>query len=83
MSDLPGARSFKSSRSTGKEDCVEVAHLSKGMVGVCDSKHMSGPVLVCVHAERVGCVHRWQSRRSVRPALIARIAGPGQAFRNG
>lgn len=36
--DLSGARWFKSSRSGGNDDCVEVAHLDGGMVGVRDSK---------------------------------------------
>ncbi|PXX64271.1 uncharacterized protein DUF397 [Nocardia tenerifensis] len=40
------ARWFKSSHSTAKKDCVEVAHLDNGMVGVRDSKNPSGPALV-------------------------------------
>ncbi|WP_280421241.1 DUF397 domain-containing protein [Nocardia carnea] len=44
--DLPGARWFKSSRSSGTKECVEAAHLDKGFVGVRDSKNPSGPALV-------------------------------------
>lgn len=43
--DLSQAKWFKSSRSTGSKDCVEVAHLDAGVVGVRDSKN-SGPALV-------------------------------------
>lgn len=44
--DLSGAAWFKSSRSTTGDDCVEVAHLRGGMVGVRDSKNPAGPALV-------------------------------------
>lgn len=44
--DLSSASWFKSSRSTGTKDCVEVAHLDAGMVGVRDSKNPSDPALV-------------------------------------
>ncbi|WP_280459607.1 DUF397 domain-containing protein [Nocardia carnea] len=44
--DLPGARWFKSSRSSGTKECVEAAHLDKGFVGVRDSKNPTGPALV-------------------------------------
>jgi hypothetical protein len=44
--DLSGAVWFKSSRSASGNDCVEVAHLGKGMVGVRDSKNPTGPALV-------------------------------------
>ncbi|WP_039794249.1 DUF397 domain-containing protein [Nocardia araoensis] len=44
--DLSGARWFKSSHSGGKDDCVEVAHLEGGMVGVRDSKNPTGAALV-------------------------------------
>ncbi|MGY2023199.1 DUF397 domain-containing protein [Nocardia gipuzkoensis] len=36
--DLSGARWFKSSRSAAGNDCVEIAHLDTGHVGVRDSK---------------------------------------------
>jgi hypothetical protein len=44
--DLSGAVWFKSSRSASGNDCVEVAHLGKGTVGVRDSKNPTGPALV-------------------------------------
>ncbi|WP_433728808.1 DUF397 domain-containing protein [Nocardia sp. CA-129566] len=44
--DLSAARWFKSSRSAGGSDCVEVAHLANGQVGVRDSKNPTGPALV-------------------------------------
>ncbi|MFR9773673.1 DUF397 domain-containing protein [Nocardia sp. SC052] len=44
--DLPGARWFKSSHSGGRDDCVEVAHLEGGIVGVRDSKSPTGAALV-------------------------------------
>ncbi|MFQ6392365.1 DUF397 domain-containing protein [Nocardia sp. KC 131] len=44
--DLSGARWFKSSRSSGQKECVEVAHLDGGLVGVRDSKNPDGPALV-------------------------------------
>ncbi|MBF6173738.1 DUF397 domain-containing protein [Nocardia blacklockiae] len=44
--DVSGARWFKSSHSQGGGDCVEVAHLDKGLVGVRDSKNPSGPSLI-------------------------------------
>lgn len=44
--DLSGAKWYKSSRSSSTKDCVEVAHLDGGMVGVRDSKNPTGPALV-------------------------------------
>ncbi|MET8798713.1 DUF397 domain-containing protein [Nocardia sp. NPDC004568] len=44
--DLSGAAWFKSSRSVSGKDCVEVAHLRGGLVGVRDSKNPTGPALV-------------------------------------
>ncbi|MBO0856019.1 MAG: DUF397 domain-containing protein [Nocardia sp.] len=44
--DLTAAQWFKSSRSGGGKDCVEVAHLDQGFVGVRDSKNPGGPALV-------------------------------------
>ncbi|WP_330250494.1 DUF397 domain-containing protein [Nocardia sp. NBC_00565] len=49
--DLSGARWFKSTRSSGTQDCVEVAHLDGGMVGVRDSKNPAGPALVFTPGE--------------------------------
>ncbi|MEV6068180.1 DUF397 domain-containing protein [Nocardia sp. NPDC052001] len=44
--DLAGARWFKSSRSGAGKECVEVAFLTGGQVGVRDSKNPGGPALV-------------------------------------
>ncbi|MGW4771626.1 DUF397 domain-containing protein [Nocardia sp. NPDC004278] len=49
--DLSGARWFKSTRSGGSQDCVEVAFLDDGRVGVRDSKNPSGPALVFTPSE--------------------------------
>ncbi|MCC3314457.1 MULTISPECIES: DUF397 domain-containing protein [Nocardia] len=49
--DLSGAQWFKSSRSTSQKECVEVAHLSEGHVGVRDSKNPTGPALVFAPTE--------------------------------
>ncbi|MEU1983470.1 DUF397 domain-containing protein [Nocardia sp. NPDC019395] len=46
MSDLSTAQWFKSSRSQGDGNCVEVAFLGDGLVGVRDSKNPAGPALV-------------------------------------
>ncbi|MEU6830308.1 DUF397 domain-containing protein [Nocardia beijingensis] len=44
--NLSNANWFKSSYSGGGQECVEVAHLADGMVGVRDSKNPTGPALV-------------------------------------
>ncbi|MBF6225215.1 DUF397 domain-containing protein [Nocardia abscessus] len=44
--DLSGAKWFKSSRSASGSQCVEVAWLDGGMIGVRDSKNPTGPALV-------------------------------------
>ncbi|TLG17941.1 DUF397 domain-containing protein [Nocardia cyriacigeorgica] len=44
--DLSEAKWFKSTRSGANKECVEVAHLRKGLVGVRDSKNPTGPALV-------------------------------------
>ncbi|WP_081769202.1 DUF397 domain-containing protein [Nocardia nova] len=44
--DLSTARWFKSSHSGGSQECVEVAFLAGGAVGVRDSKDATGPALV-------------------------------------
>ncbi|MEV2218687.1 DUF397 domain-containing protein [Nocardia vinacea] len=42
---------FKSSRSGTGGDCVEVAYLDGGMVGVRDSKNPTGPALIFTPGE--------------------------------
>lgn len=49
--DLAGAKWFKSSRSGGNANCVEVAFLPNNHVGVRDSKDPSGPALMFTSAE--------------------------------
>ncbi|WP_067678565.1 DUF397 domain-containing protein [Nocardia miyunensis] len=49
--DLSKARWFKSARSSGSKDCVEVAFLDEGVVGVRDSKNPTGPALVFAPTE--------------------------------
>ncbi|WP_280232882.1 DUF397 domain-containing protein [Nocardia cyriacigeorgica] len=49
--DLAGARWFKSRHSESNAQCVEVAHLDEGLVGVRDSKNPTGPALVFAPAE--------------------------------
>jgi len=49
--DLSGAKWFKSSRSSTRETCVEVAWLDGRMVGMRDSKNPTGPALVFSPAE--------------------------------
>ncbi|WP_081706272.1 DUF397 domain-containing protein [Nocardia sp. CNY236] len=44
--DLTLARWFKSSHSSGGQDCVEVAFLEGGRVGVRDSKDPAGSILI-------------------------------------
>ncbi|MFE9327312.1 DUF397 domain-containing protein [Nocardia sp. NPDC052278] len=49
--DLSGAQWFKSSRSGGQNECVEIAWLSGGHVGVRDSKNPNGPALTFTPSE--------------------------------
>ena len=42
---------FKSSYSTEKTECVEVAFLDHGLVGMRDSKNPTGPALIFTPAE--------------------------------
>ena len=46
MDDPTGVKWFKSTRSGGDKNCLEVAFLPKDRVGVRDSKNPSGPALV-------------------------------------
>ncbi|MGW5515740.1 DUF397 domain-containing protein [Nocardia africana] len=49
--DLSTAHWFKSSHSGGSQECVEVAFLADGMVGVRDSKNPTGPALAFAPAD--------------------------------
>ncbi|WP_433629747.1 DUF397 domain-containing protein [Nocardia sp. CA-120079] len=49
--DLSAAKWFKSSRSTASKECVEVAFLGGGMVGIRDSTNPTGPALVFTSGE--------------------------------
>ncbi|WP_282776751.1 MULTISPECIES: DUF397 domain-containing protein [unclassified Nocardia] len=49
--DLSKAEWFKSSHSSAQGECVEVAHLAGGVVGVRDSKDSAGPALVFTPGE--------------------------------
>ncbi|MBF6437278.1 DUF397 domain-containing protein [Nocardia cyriacigeorgica] len=44
--DLSGARWFKSRHSDASKECVEVAFVDGGLVGVRDSKNPTGGALV-------------------------------------
>lgn len=49
--DLSGAQWFKSSRSQSGGECVEVAWLEGGRVGMRDSKNPGGPALIFAPGE--------------------------------
>ncbi|GAB2700387.1 DUF397 domain-containing protein [Nocardia thraciensis] len=49
--DLSDASWFKSSRSGANQECVEVAFLDDGHVGIRDSKNPTGPALVFAPTE--------------------------------
>ncbi|MBF6204313.1 DUF397 domain-containing protein [Streptomyces gardneri] len=49
--DLSGSKWFKSTRSSAGNECVEIAHLDGGRVGVRDSKNPGGGVLVFAPSE--------------------------------
>ncbi|MFE9322848.1 DUF397 domain-containing protein [Nocardia sp. NPDC052278] len=65
--DLSGAEWFESSRSTSGGDCVEVAHLECGMVGVRDSDNPTGPALVFTPGEWDAFTARARGSASDRP----------------
>ncbi|MGW4248386.1 DUF397 domain-containing protein [Nocardia sp. NPDC004722] len=48
---LANAAWFKSTRSAGNSECVEVAWLADGGVGIRDSKNPTGPALVFTPCE--------------------------------
>ncbi|GII02217.1 DUF397 domain-containing protein [Planobispora takensis] len=49
--EIAGAAWKKSARSAANGQCVEVARLSDGKVGVRDSKNQQGPVLIFTPGE--------------------------------
>ncbi|WP_040782599.1 DUF397 domain-containing protein [Nocardia pneumoniae] len=49
--DLSTAKWFESTHSAGGSECVEVAFLDSGVVGVRDSKNPHGPALDFAPAE--------------------------------
>ncbi|MEV5834183.1 DUF397 domain-containing protein [Nocardia sp. NPDC052112] len=51
ITDLTGAQWFKSSHSGAQQECVEIAWLAAGHVGVRDSKNPAGLALVFTPAE--------------------------------
>ncbi|WP_425303156.1 DUF397 domain-containing protein [Nocardia wallacei] len=73
---------FKSSYSSGKTDCVEVAWLDGGAVGVRDSKNPTGPALI-FGPRRVGCVHRQRAWREFRPGSVGFGLGGHRSGRDG
>jgi Domain of unknown function (DUF397) len=50
MLAIPDNAWYKSSRSSGAQNCVEVAH-GRGWTAVRDSKNRTGPVLVVADGE--------------------------------
>jgi hypothetical protein len=51
ISELSNANWFKSSYSQSGGDCLEIAHLATGTVGVRDSRDPTGPALIFTPAE--------------------------------
>ncbi|MFI7195390.1 DUF397 domain-containing protein [Nocardia nova] len=66
--DLPTANWFKSRRSGAGKDCVEVAHLTNGTVGVRDSKNPTGPALLFTPDECDALTTGIQDGKFQRPA---------------
>jgi hypothetical protein len=65
--NLANAKWFKSSRSQAGQECVEVAHLDGGRVGVRDSKNPAGPALVFTLGEWEAFTSRVHDGEFVRP----------------
>lgn len=69
--DLPTAEWFKSSHSGTGQDCVEIAYLAKGTVGVRDSEDPTGPALLPLRPGRMGRLHHGPSGRQVPATGVA------------
>lgn len=61
--DLSSAVWFKSSRSSARKECVEVAFLDGGLTGVRDSKNPDGGVLVFTPSQWDGLIRHLSSNR--------------------
>nr|WP_063065622.1 DUF397 domain-containing protein [Nocardia violaceofusca] len=66
--DLSTAQWLKSSHSGAGKDCVVVAHLAGGTVGVRDSKNPDGPALLFTPAEWDAFTTGIQNGKFQRPA---------------
>lgn len=64
--DLSRARWRKSTRSSASRDCVEVAFLDGGQIGVRDSKNPAGPALVFTPGEWSAFTAGWSTANSCR-----------------
>ncbi|MFX0580691.1 DUF397 domain-containing protein [Nocardia nepalensis] len=71
--ELTDAEWFKSSRSGSAGECVEVAWLESGHVGIRDSKNRTGPALIFTPAEWdafTAGVHGGEFNRRAQPAAL-------------
>ncbi|MBF6277943.1 DUF397 domain-containing protein [Nocardia nova] len=66
--ETSSAKWFKSSRSRDGGECVEVAHLTNGAVGVRDSKNPIGPALLFTPCEWDAFTTGLQEGKFERPA---------------
>ncbi|PPJ24888.1 DUF397 domain-containing protein [Nocardia nova] len=66
--ETSAAKWFKSSRSRDGGECVEVAHLSDGTVGVRDSESPTGPALIFTPGEWDAFTTGVQDGKFQRPA---------------
>lgn len=66
--NLAGARWFKSSHSGGGGDCLEIAWLEQGNVGVRDSKDPTGHLLLFSSAEWTAFTGRIRKHPGPRPS---------------